>query len=250
MNKIPLFLLPSGIDLSTYVLVLKDSRVINALLVSILRSVLGAAVTLVVSGCAAYCLSRRDLIAGRAVRFFCMATMYLSAGLIPVYFVVSSLGLTKTFLVYIIPTAASPFFMLLIKTYIDSIPPSLEEAVLVDGGTEIDAYFRVILHVCKPINAAVLTFAAINQWNSFMDTQLYNASVQRLHTLQFFLYTITASRLTQSLEQARTAAATGQVTSETMKMAVAVITIVPIMCVYPFMQKHFASGIMLGSIKE
>lgn len=248
-SRIPLYLLPSGLNLATYKYILQNKWLWNALLISVLRSTIGPLVTLIISGSAAYVLSRKDLVGGKFVRLFFMATMYFNAGLIPTYFVVSSLKLTNTFMVYIILTAVFPFFILLLKTYIESIPSSMEEAVVVDGGNEIDAYFRVILPICMPINAAVLMFAAINQWNSLIDTQLYNSNVRELHTLQYFLYGLTSSTLFQSLEEARSKAYSGQVTSETMKMAVAVVTIIPIMCVYPFLQRYFVSGIMIGSVK-
>ena len=160
------------------------------------------------------------------------------------------LHLTNTFLVYILPAAVSAFNMILVKTYIESIPPAMEEAVLIDGGTEIDAFFRVILVLCLPVNAAIVLFSCIQQWNSFIDTQLYNAMRPDLYTMQYVLYNALAFHMQQSLEEAKNQVAANSVTSQSLKMAITVVTIVPIMFVYPFLQKYFVSGLLVGSVKE
>jgi putative aldouronate transport system permease protein len=140
--------------------------------------------------------------------------------------------------------------MFLIKTYIEAIPRDLEDAVLVDGGTEIDAYFRVLLPLCMPVNAAVFLFACIGHWNSYIDTQFYNAMNQNLHTLQYVLYNALAVQMNRSLEEAKMAVtAVNMVSTQSLKMAITVITIVPVMCVYPLLRKYFVSGLLVGSIK-
>ena len=131
------------------------------------------------------------------------------------------------------------------RTYIESIPRSLQEAAYVDGATDFQAYWKVIFPVCKPVNAAILLFGILQQWNNLMDTKMYCAMEKKLFTLQYVLFD-TLNNLT-TLESASTAVQT--VNIQSIKMAMTVITVLPVMCVYPFLQKHFASGIMIGSVK-
>jgi putative aldouronate transport system permease protein len=247
--KSPLLLLPAGVNFQSYVLLFKDSAMLRALLVSISRSVIGPIVMLFVTATGGYVISRPQLIFGKFFRMFFLFTMYISAGIIPVYLVIQSLHLTNTYWVYILPMAVSAFNMILVKTYIEALPTELEEAVLIDGGSEIDAYFRVILPICLPVNAAILLFSAIQHWNSFIDTQLYNAMSTNLYTMQYLLFNTLAVQMQQSLEEAKTRLANNAISSQSLKMAITVVTVIPIMCVYPFLQKYFASGILVGSVK-
>ncbi|MDR1566396.1 MAG: carbohydrate ABC transporter permease [Treponema sp.] len=222
---------------------------ISAFLISVSRSVLGSSGMLIISGMAGYALSRHNLPWGKFFRLFFLFTMYFSGGIIPTYLLYKNLHLMNSFWVYIIPGLAAPFNMFLIKTYIEAIPRDLEEATLVDGGTEIDAYFRVLLPLCMPVNAAVFLFACIGHWNSYIDTQLYNAMSRNLYTLQYVLYNTLASQLSRSLEEAKQMVNANMVSTQSLKMAITVVTIVPVMCVYPFLRKYFVSGLLVGSIK-
>ncbi|MFV0400231.1 MAG: carbohydrate ABC transporter permease [Oscillospiraceae bacterium] len=244
----PLLLWPQGVNFESYKLLFSDDSVFRAFFISVSRSVLGSAIMLLVTGTGAYAISRPNLIFGKFFRMFFLFTMYFSAGVIPTYILYKNLGLTNSFWVYIWPMAVVPFNMILIKTYIESLPRELEEAVLIDGGTEVDSYFRVILQMCLPVNAAVLMFSCINHWNSFIDTQLYNAMRPDLHTLQYVLYNTLAVQMQRSLEDAKNMVA-GVVSSQSLKMAITVVTVVPIMCVYPFLRKYFVSGLLVGSVK-
>ena len=247
--KNPLLLLPEGINFESYRILFSDSSILQALLVSVARSVIGPACMLIVTAMGGYVISRPNLVFGKFFRMFFLFTMYVGAGIIPMYLVVQALHLTNSFWVYILPMTVSAFNMILVKTYIEAIPPSLEEAVLIDGGTEIDAYFRVILALCLPVNAAIVLFSCIGQWNSFIDTQLYNAMRPDLYTMQYVLYNALAVQMQQSLEEAKTRAMANTVSSQSLKMAITVITIIPIMCVYPFLQRYFVSGMLVGSVK-
>ena len=249
MIKSPLLLWPQGVNFDSYRLLLADSTIYRAFFISVLRATIGPVIMLVVTTMGAYALSRPNLILGKFFRIYFLFTMYFSAGVIPQYLLMKNLGLTNTFFVYIIPTAVSAFNMILVKTYIESIPPSLEEAVLIDGGTEIDAFFRVLLRLCLPVNAAVVLFSCINHWNAFIDAQLYNAMAPRFHTLQYVLYNMLAVQMTQSLEEAERLSLVSRVNNQSLKLAITVITIVPIMMVYPFLRKYFVSGLLIGAIK-
>jgi ABC-type glycerol-3-phosphate transport system permease component len=246
--KNPLLIIPEGLQLESYAIIFRDATMYRAMLVSVTRSVVGPLFMLMVTATGGYVISRPHLVFGKFFRMFFLFTMYLNAGIIPVYLVMQALGLTNSFLVYIVPMAVNAFFMMLVKTYIEGIPSSLEEAVLIDGGTEFDAYFRVILRLCLPVNAAILLFACIQHWNSFIDTQLYNAMSPKLYTMQYVLYNALAVQMQQSLEEAKQRAG-NIVSSQSLKMAITVVTIVPIMCVYPFLQRYFVSGMLVGSIK-
>jgi putative aldouronate transport system permease protein len=125
----------------------------------------------------------------------------------------------------------------------------LEEAELIDGGTDIDVYFRCIIHICLPVNAAVILFSAIGHWNSFIDTQLYNYANPELYTMQYVLFNTLGAKIVQSLERAKQMGNQPQINAQSLKMAMSVVTIIPIMFVYPLLQRYFVSGIMVGSIK-
>jgi putative aldouronate transport system permease protein len=247
--KNPLLLLPEAIQFESYKIIFKDASILQALFVSVSRSVIGPICMLFVTAMGGYVISRQDLVFGKFFRMFFLFTMYVGAGIIPIYLVIQSLHLTNTFWVYIIPAMVNAFNMILVKTYIESLPPSLEESVLIDGGTEINAYFSVILPLCLPVNAAIVLFSCIQHWNSFIDTQLYNAMRPELYTMQYVLYNALAVQMQQSLEEAKTRVAANTVSSQSLKMAITVVTIIPIMCVYPFLQRYFVSGMLVGSVK-
>lgn len=243
-----LVLLPVGINFSSYAILFSDNTILRALLLSISRSMIGPVGMMFVTGMGGYAISKKDLIFGKFFRFAIFFTMYFSAGIIPIYMLMKTLGLTNNYLVYILPMLVSPFNMVLVKTYIESLPNEIEDAIFIDGGTEFDAYFKIIFFITLPVNAAIMLFTAIAHWNSFMDVQLYNYASPNLHTLQYVLYNVLGKKISQSLESAKNL---GQVkaNAQSIKMAISVITIVPIMMLYPLLQKYFISGMMIGSIK-
>lgn len=245
----PLMLVPVGINFEAYKILLSDTSIYRALLISVSRSILGPALMLMITGMAGYVISRKDLIAGKFFRLVFLFTMYFSAGLIPVYLLMKSLHLSGTYWIYIIPGMVNAFNMILVKTYIENLPDSIEEAVYIDGGSEMDAYWKVIFPMCMPVNATIVLFAAIGHWNSFMDTQIYNAMNPELFTLQYVLYNNLSAHMNKSLEELKENIGVVVVNNQALKMAITMITIVPIMFVYPLLQKYFASGILIGSIK-
>ncbi|MEA4889015.1 MAG: carbohydrate ABC transporter permease [Clostridiaceae bacterium] len=250
--KFPLLIYPAGMNFDSYITILKTGGTLQAAIVSIARSVIGPFGMLLVSGMGAFAISRQDLVFGKGVRMFFLFSMYVSAGLIPGYILIKSLGLTNNFWVYIIPGLANVFNMILMKAYISSIPHELEESVKIDGGSDLDAYFRVILPLCTPVNAAVVLFAVIGQWNSYFDVSLYNGSNQSLYTLSYTLYLNLSSAKNVTLEELKLAAQLGRtvrVNSQSLSMAMTVIAMVPVMCIYPILQKYFASGLLIGSVK-
>ena len=247
----PLLILPQGFNVKAYAMLFEDESFFQTLLVSIARTIIGPLSMLIVCGPGAYALSKRDLVFGKFFRMMIFFTMYFSAGVIPVYLLIKNLGLTRSFWVYILPSTASAYNVVLLRTYIESLPRELDEAVQIDGGNELQAYFRVIFPICLPVNAAVVLFSAITHWNSYIDTQFYNSMSPELYTLQYYLYQSVQANVSQSLQEAvaKGASATSRVGTQTLKMAITVITVVPIMCLYPFISRYFVSGLLVGSVK-
>lgn len=241
-----LILRPVGINFDSYRVIFSDLRVLRAILVSVLRVVTGPTLMVVITSMAAYALTREDLGGVRFFRKFFIFTMYMSAGIIPTYLLIKSLGMMGTFWVYVIPTAVSVYNMVLIRTYIESIPKSLEDAARIDGANDLIIFWRVIFPTCTPIIAAVFLFSAVGHWNDFVDTQFYNNMNPELFTLQYYLYQMLSSA--ESLAQAKTEMGR-TIMPMGLKMAVTMITVLPIAMVYPFVQKYFAKGLLIGAIK-
>jgi len=244
-----ILLLPAGLTFKSYSILLSDTSIYRALLISVSRSILGPATMIVVCSMAGYVLSKRMLVFGKFFRWMIFFTMYFNAGLIPVYLLIRNLGLLNNYWVYILPMMVSAFNIVLIRTYIESLPISVEEAALIDGANEFQAFWKVIFPVCLPVNAAVLLFSAITHWNDFISTQLYNVMTPPLYTIQYVLYNAMAVQLSRSLEEAMRTTGGHAVTGMTLNMAITVLTVVPIMFVYPFLQRYFVSGLMVGSVK-
>ena len=239
---------PVGVNVEAYKTILQDQRILNSALVSAVRTLTGPTLMIAITSMAGFALTHDRLRGVKALRRYFVFTMYMGAGIIPMYLLIKNLGMIGTFWVYIIPSSVSVYNMVLIKTYIESIPTSLEEAARIDGANEFTAFWRVIFPVCMPVIAATGLFSAVGHWNDFVDTQFYNNMNPRLFTLQYMLYQVLASA--ESLAQAKNQAALGrQVLPQSLKMAVTVITVLPIAMVYPLVQKHFAKGLMIGAVK-
>ena len=163
----------------------------------------------------------------------------------------TAVGLRNNFLVYILPTAVQAYFIILIKTYIESIPAELVESAEMDGAGILKIYARIILPLAKPILACIVVFAAVNQWNAWSDDMFFmqGRKASNLHCLQYLLYQNLQSNVVSSVGAGAAAGAAIQVSSMSLRMAMSFVTIFPILCVYPFIQKYFTKGIMLGAVK-
>ena len=242
-----LLLWPQGFTLASYIQCFASPNVVSGFFVSVARSVLGPLATIIVIYFGAYALSKRRLVGRGFFSKFIVFTMYFNAGLIPVYILMVELGIAGTFWVYILPMLPSVFNMILIRTYLENLTDELEESALLDGANDLVIAVRIFLPLCLPIIAAVFLFECVNQWNAFQDTLLYNAENSRLHTLQYTMVNFIKNS-PQSLESAESSGV-GTFSSTSLRMAMTVITIVPIACVYPFLQRYFVKGLMIGSIK-
>lgn len=246
---------PREIHFGNYAEVLKLKGLPLAALVSLGRTVLGTLLTLLGTSFLGYALCKQELWKRKFWYRFVVITMYFNAGIIPWYINMKNLGLTNNFLAYIIPSIISPFSLILFKTFVESIHPSLEESADLDGAGYLRKYFSIVMPLCKPIVATIAVFSAVGQWNSFTDT-LFLMSSSKLFSLQYLLYQYLneASSLADTLRQAASGGSSTVdlstlLTPTSIKMTVSMVVVIPILCVYPFFQRFFVKGIMVGAVK-
>ncbi len=246
-------LVPRVFSLKSYQSILTDSAVYQALWISASRTVITTILNLVLTSMLAYTLSRREYLLRKPITTIFVLTMYVNAGLIPNYLLISrTLHLNRTYWVYIIPNMISCFNMIVIRTYIMGLPEGLVESARIDGAGDILLFWRIIFPLCTPVLATVALFVAVGSWNQWFDTHLYNASKPYLHTLQYLLKMKLATTQ-QSANAAKTTAdamqSTTQMTPVTIRAAISVISALPILAVYPFLQRYFVTGLNVGSVK-
>ncbi|NJD04396.1 MAG: carbohydrate ABC transporter permease [Ruminiclostridium sp.] len=239
-----LVLYPEGFSLDAYKAALGSPSIFHAIFISILRTTIGPIFMILVTAMAGYCITREDMKGVRIFRKYFVYTMYISAGLIPTFLVIKALGLVGSFWIYILPSSVSVFNMVLIKSFIESIPKSLEESAMMDGANDFYLFWRIIFPICTPVIAAVTLFGAVGQWNAFMDTQIYNTMHPELFTLQYVLYLALTTPPMDIGEEMRIF-----ITPKAFRMAMTVLTILPILAIYPVLQKYFVGGIMIGAVK-
>ena len=244
---------PIGVHFQNYINILKLDRLAGAAMISLLRTVIGSGVTLITSAFMAYLFTKQNMWCRKTLYRLTIATMYFSAGLIPNYLNIKMLGMMNSFWVYIIPGMISVYNMILIKTFMESLPVSLEESAQIDGAGYLTCFFRVVLPLSTPILATVVLFSIVGNWNAFMDTKLY-ISNYKLFTLQYILYEYynsaasVAATITAQTDMALVDNAT-KVSETALKFTITMVTIIPVMCVYPFVQRYYVKGVMLGAVK-
>ena len=239
----------SNFTTTAYDLMINKVKFLSGAKVSLARSILGPICTLFVIYMGAYVLAYKRVMGHRFFSRFVVFSMYFSAGLLPVYLNVSSMNLVGSFWVYILPYLCSAYELILIRTYVQSIPRGLEEAATIDGANDIQIAFRVVFPLCLPVLAAVILFEFVNQWNQYTDTLLYNAHVTSLHTLQYSLSNYLAKQMSFSATDFVDKQAQQGFNLESLRMAMTVVTCIPVLVVYPFLQRYFIKGILVGSIK-
>ena len=225
----------------------------DAAVMSVLRTVVGTVMTVMIAAFLGYMFTRQTLWRRKLWYRFVAITMYFNAGIIPWYLAMKTIGLTNNFWGYILPTVIQPFYIILCKTYCESVPQALQDAAEIDGAGTLRIFFRIMLPVIKPILATIAIFAAVNQWNAFQDTLLLMRD-KRLYTLQYVLYQyitqassikISASTTTTDIASALATSAT----ATSIRMTVTVVVVIPVMMIYPFFQRFFTKGIMIGAVK-
>ena len=247
--------LPHGFQLENYVKVFQLNGLGTAAMVSLGRTVIGTICTVLASVYLGFMFTQQRMWHRKLWYRFMVITMYFNAGLIPMYMTMKTLHLTNSFWVYIIPAIVQPFNIIMAKTYVESIPPALQEAAEIDGAGTMTVFAKVILPTCKPIMATIAIWSAVVQWNSFQDTLIYITD-QKLYSLQYLLYTYLnqASSLATMVQQSggnvsAVANLATQQTPTSIRMTISVIVVLPILFVYPIFQKSFVKGIMIGSVK-
>ena len=241
------FVIPRQFTLSNYVYIFEENDLISPLMFSIVKTVVGAATGVICTAMLAYVLSRKDFYFNKLFTLLFVVTMYVSGGLIPEYLLLMrTLNLGNNFLVYILPGLIWVYNVILVRSFIEGLPIALQEAARVDGANDFIIWARIILPLCKPVLATVALFVAVGQWNSFMDTYLY---AKELPTLQYVLYEIMETATIKidphAAEQMKNA-----VSPLSVRMAITIVATVPIIIVYPFLQKYFVGGMTVGAVKD
>ena len=247
---------PQGVHLTNYADALKIDGLFRAAQISLGRTILGTLGTVSASAFLGFMFTQEKMWLRKVWYRLIIITMYFNAGIIPWFLTMKNRGLTNNFWGYILPAIVSPFHIVLTKTFVESIPKELQEAAEIDGASIMTVFFKIMIPVIKPIMATVAIFAAVNQWNAFQDTLLLVTDT-KLYPLQFILYqylnqasslSLLAKSSTGSASALAAAAATTQ-TVVSVRMTITIIVVIPIMCVYPFFQKFFVKGIMIGAVK-
>lgn len=249
-----IYLVPRKFTFDNFRTVLSKSTLVNAAFISVARTVVATLSQTFLTALLAYLLSRKEFIFRVPVTLLVILTMYLNAGMIPNYIWIQKLGLLNTFWVYVIPGMISGFNFLVIRTYINGLPESFVESAKMDGASHIRIFFSIILPLCKPVLATVALFIAVYQWNSWFDAMLYNGFNDKLSTLQYELMKLLSSVTSQgsnadSMRSAAEAGAGNMVTPASVRAATTIVTALPIVCLYPFLQKYFVSGLTIGGVK-
>lgn len=244
---------PKGIHFSNYIEVLKVKGLTHAALVSIARTVLGTLGAVIGSAFLGYLFTKRKM-AGRVFWYrFVIITMYFNAGIIPWFIIMMNLHLTNNFWAYVLPAIVSPFNVILVKTFVESLPDALEESAEMDGAGTVTLFTRIVFPLIVPIIATIAIFSAVGQWNSFMDT-VFLMTKDKYYTLQFVLYKYlnesnSLAAIIRSGQGMENIDLSKLQTSTSIRTTVAMIVVTPILVVYPFFQRFFVKGIMIGAVK-
>lgn len=246
-----IYLWPRVWTLENYERIFSYTGLIQGFKISVARTVLGTIVGLITSSMLAFTLSRQEFRARKAFSVFLAMTMYVSGGMVPGYILMRQLHLIGSFWVYILPGAVSAFNVFVIRSFMDGLPYALQESAKLDGANDFKIYYKIIMPLCKPVLATIALFLAVGQWNEWFSTYLYNGSKPQLTTLQYELMKVLATTnqggaMANANEMAKQMA---NISPESIKMAITIVVTVPILVVYPFLQKYFVGGMTLGAVK-
>ncbi|WP_342415573.1 carbohydrate ABC transporter permease [Paenibacillus sp. FSL R10-2782] len=248
-----IYIWPRQFTLENYKTIFQYDGLLRGLQVSILRTLIGTVLGLVCASMLAFTLSRVDFRARKFISTFLALTMYFSGGMVPLFILMRDLHLLGSFWVYIFPGLISAFNVFVIRSFMDGLPYALQESAKLDGANDFTIYWKIILPLCKPVLATIALFLAVNQWNSWFDTYLYNGGASQWTTLQFELMKVLqstqqgGSSMTNSNDMAKQMS---QISPESIKMAITITVTLPILLVYPFLQKYFVGGMTLGAVKS
>lgn len=248
-----LTVVPREFTLENYRIVFSNPDFLAAAKISVLRVVIGTVLGLLVTYATAYGLTRRGLPYRKQLTLFLMFPSYISAGTIPTYINLRNLGLINNFWVYIIPGMFAFYNMVIIRSYLQELPPEMEESAKIDGANDLTIMFRIIFPMSLPVVACVALWISVGAWNDWTTTLIYITD-RKLHTLQYLMMRLVKeaeAANSMSMQQAMTkdSAVKATVTGDTVKAATLIVTTIPILCVYPFLQKYFIKGINIGAVK-
>ncbi|MDR2924173.1 MAG: carbohydrate ABC transporter permease [Treponema sp.] len=250
---------PRNFSLFNYKVLFQTNAIPHAFMITAVRTSVNLVTSVFFTAMIAFVLSRREFLLLKPFTIILILSMYISAGLIPTYFLMLRLGLVNSFLVYIVPGIVNAFNFVVMRTYMRNIPEGIIESARIDGYGDFYIFIRIILPLCLPVLATIGLFVAVGSWNAWFDTMIYNSGRVNLHTLQYKLM----EYLQSSQNQGRTAADAGamalaaaagggsnMVTAMSVRAAVTVIAAAPILLIYPFMQRYFVVGLNVGGVKE
>lgn len=247
------FFLPDGFTLSNYAKVFKMGDVVHATYISVARTLIGTAATVMACMLLGYLFTREDMPLRKLLYRILIVTMYVSGGLIPTYLVYKAYGLLNSFWVFIIPGIVSAYYVILVKTFVEQLPKSVEESAMIDGASTLTIFARIILPMSLPILATISVYAAVSQWNSWFDNHIYAITNKNIMTMQYMLYKYLneAEKLAQQMKETATGSfdMSDVLPSRSIRMTITMITVFPILFVYPFLQRYFIKGIMIGAVK-
>ncbi|MCL2879336.1 MAG: carbohydrate ABC transporter permease [Treponema sp.] len=250
--------LPRKFTLFNYQVIFQTGAIPHAFFVSVCRTVINVVTSVFFTAMIAYVLSRKKFVLRKAFTMILVLSMYVNAGLIPTFFLIRGLGMYNSFWVYIIPGIISAYNFIIIRTYLNGIPESIIESAHIDGYGDFAIFVRIILPLCLPVLATVSLFVAVGSWNAWFDTMIYNSANVNLHTLQYKLMEYLQSSQSQGRSAVDAAAmaaqagssASSMVTPMSIRAAITVVAAMPILIVYPFLQRYFVSGSVVGGVKE
>lgn len=231
-------------------MIIGDVFFFKSVMTTLFVTIVGTALNMVISVMTAYVLSRKRLLGRKQLILLITFTMLFSGGLIPTYLVVSNLGLTNSIWSMIFPGMISTYYVIIMKNYFSGLPQSLEDAAKIDGANDLKVLYKIYLPISKPFMATFALFYAVERWNEWWNAYLY-ISDKNIKPLQIYLRDILVNFSNQLSTQAQSMVnSQGKVYVQSVQMATIVITMLPIMCLYPFLQKYFVKGVMIGAIKE
>ena len=245
---------PKGLNFNNYIALKGVNDLGYAFLVTISRTILATLLMVVASAFVGYLVTKQEMWKRSFWYRFLVITMYFNAGLIPWYLNFAMLGLTNKYSAYILPAIVAPYNIILVKTYIESIPAELEESAFIDGASHLTVFRKLIFPLSKPILATIAIFGAVGNWNSFQDSLILMQNNSQLFTLQhrLYIYLNQSSNIAAVMNMGGSAAAAAMeqaLNAKVIKYTVSMISIIPILLVYPFMMRYFEEGIMLGAVK-
>lgn len=243
-----LYFLPRILSFNSYMDILSRETFQHSILVTVARTVIGTPLAVLVTSALAYVMSRKELLGRKQLNLLFIFTMYFGGGMVPYYMILKSLGLLNNFWVFILPNLLSVYNMILVRNYIEGMPEAIFESAKIDGANDLVVFFRMVLPLAKPIIMTIALFVAIGHWNSWFDAYLYTNS-QNLKTMQSILVEILNQYQTSEAGASAADRMTQSITPDSIRMAATMVTTIPIIMVYPFVQKYFVQGIMLGSVK-